>query len=785
MFSGKGGLHSVPFLGYIAPTGAETRAEINRKDDEKTMVMKKDRRKKDIKSKLMAAIAMLMVSSIMVASSSYAWFTLSTAPEVTGISTAIGANGNLEMALLPTGSTITEALGKVGNARGGQTPAEKNTTWGNLVDLSDNSYGLDQITLYPSTLALSSGKLTDYFLGNPKYGADGRFDGLNNTASTAIYNAGAFSTTGFGVRAVGTASGMGAHELAYRDALASANDAFNRAIAQTKSGAQQGGSALASLAVSKANNTTVYTQNDVNSLITAYEGIDTALTSIEVALKQYVIAYHLANGRLNDSTYLQELQIMETKELSELGTYAGETLSTYITALTTTKKTVKDNLAKLEGLTPTGTKDETVKAEDGSTSTVTVNTYTWDQFSKELSALADTDKMLLNGKTISYYMADNFAHIGDLTSDMSNLVLEVNASETSADSGLYAKLADFVDDYTTPVTISGVSYGGLTVNNLSVTMKVYATVDSAYLPTTKTAAMRYGPNAFAGGGSTLSDFYGYIIDMAFRTNAADSYLQLQTNAADRIYDNNANTDGYTMGHGSNMKYTVDAGSKFAVDKMVKLMSYIRVVFFDPTNNTILGYARLDASENAYTVTYVDTAATPDYNKGYTVSMDLKMWNPDVNDGNGAWASEQIVQLVQNQATAVSTLVYLDGAELTNADVANVELKGTMNIQFSSSAELVPMEYGDLLNGGGEQPAQYTVTINGIEVSDAKVEAGKSYTYTIPEQYSGYTFTVKMGDNDITDTAISGNVVNISKVTGNIVITATAPAPSGDATEPTN
>ena len=60
------------------------------------------KRQKDMKSKLMAAVCMLLVSSIMMVSSTYAWFTLSTAPEVTGITTQVGANGNLEMALLPS-----------------------------------------------------------------------------------------------------------------------------------------------------------------------------------------------------------------------------------------------------------------------------------------------------------------------------------------------------------------------------------------------------------------------------------------------------------------------------------------------------------------------------------------------------------------------------------------------------------------------------------------------------------------------------------------------------------
>ena len=53
-----------------------------------------------IKGKLTSAVAMLLVAVIMVVSSTYAWFTLSTAPEVTGITTAVGANGALEMALL-------------------------------------------------------------------------------------------------------------------------------------------------------------------------------------------------------------------------------------------------------------------------------------------------------------------------------------------------------------------------------------------------------------------------------------------------------------------------------------------------------------------------------------------------------------------------------------------------------------------------------------------------------------------------------------------------------------
>ena len=739
------------------------------------MVMKKDRRKRDVKSKLIAAIAMLMVSSIMVVSSSYAWFTLSTAPEVTGISTAIGANGNLEMALLPDSTSVSAALEAILNATGDQSIVEKNTTWGNLVDLSDSSYGLDQIALFPSKLGLSGGNLADYYLGTPKYGNDGRYDGLNTSASTAIYSGGAFSTNGFGVRAVGTASGMSAHELAYRDALASANDAFNRAITQTKNGASQGGSALASLAVSKATGTAEFTQNDVNKLITAYTAVDASLESIETALKQYIIAYTMANGALNETTYLSVLRAMESMELKEMGNYAGTELAAYITNLTDLQSRVDDALDTLNQLQPTGT---------GTNDDSTYTYFEWEQISDAVTELADIEQMKLNNNPISYYMEKKdgqFVHINELVANMSNLILEVNAGG-NADTGIYAQLADFVDDYTTPVTISGVSYGGLTVDNLSATMKVYATAEPAYLPAAKTAAMTYAPNAFSGGGSTLSDFYGYIIDMAFRTNAADSYLQLQTEAVDRIYDNNANTDGYTMGYGSSMSFSILDIKSFSADKLKNLMGFIRVVFFDPENNAIFGYARLDA----------DTAVvTGNETDGYTVTMQLKMWDNTANGGEGTWASSStITPLQQNIATAVSTLVYLDGETLTNKDVANAELKGTMNIQFSSSADLVPMEYGDLLNGGSETPSEYSITVNGYTLSQ-KVVAGADYTANVKDfaQYIGENTTVTavkvtMGGTEVIDVynPETGDV-NVSNVSGDLVVTVTIEETT-QTTEPT-
>lgn len=107
-----------------------------------------------IRNKLMAAVSMLMVSAIMMVSTTYAWFTLSTAPEVKNISTTVAGNGSLEIALMPT----TGLLGDIqsGNSATGSggtvTVATANTTWGNLVSLDDASYGLSSVTLLPASL---------------------------------------------------------------------------------------------------------------------------------------------------------------------------------------------------------------------------------------------------------------------------------------------------------------------------------------------------------------------------------------------------------------------------------------------------------------------------------------------------------------------------------------------------------------------------------------------------------------------------------------------------------
>lgn len=722
------------------------------------MVKKTDRRKRDIKTKLMAAICMLMVSCIMVISSTYAWFTLSTAPEVKGINTAVGANGNLEMALLPSKSadgtyyiTAAEALAAIGNASTTLGTVAANTTWGNLVDLSDESYGLSKITLYPSTLTSTDlTNLPSYYLDTPVYGADGRFSGTNQVASALLYANGSFSKPGFGVRGVGTSSGMSAQEMEYRNTLAAANNAAGSALASAKTAVSSGASKLASMAVTKANGATTFTEADKTALVETYDVMLTAVGHMETALREYMIANYLTSGKLTQTTYSDWVETTgNTAALAELAALEGmnSSFAGYVTALNTLKTNLTNDKATLAAVVD----------------------LSWANLSGFVSKLADMDKMLLNEQSITdYWMVKgpdgSFTNLGELANlylGGTPLTLKINASG-SDDAGYFAQLADFVGNFNTPAAITGISYSGITVESLSVTVNVYKTIaEEAHLPAAKTAVEATGNGYnFGEGANSLSDFYGYIIDMAVRTNASDSSLLLQTDAVDRIYADSKQNPA-TMGGGSYISYTIPAGSKYTSNMLINLMTNIRIVFFDPTNsNSILGYARLD----------VTSAQTTESADGWTVKMLMKMC-----DASGNWKENAaIMGLVQNTATAISTMVYLDGVNLTNADIANEVLKGEMNLQFASSAALKPMEYGDLRKENSTTTETYSVSVNGRTLSDVTVNKDDSYTLdvstvTVPDGQAIDTVTVTMGGQTV-ENAYSDGKVTIPSVDGDIEVT---------------
>lgn len=161
-----------------------------------------------IKEKVVAVAVLLALSVTMMASVSFAWYTMSFAPELSGVNTTVSSNGSLEIAL--SGSDGREpGTSLVGDsfAAENQTTHNANITWGNLINLSGN-YGIENLILRPATFKAQA----PAFLSSMKYGDDGRIEGTTTDFAfttwmlmdegTQLYNFSVAKETIFGVRAI-------------------------------------------------------------------------------------------------------------------------------------------------------------------------------------------------------------------------------------------------------------------------------------------------------------------------------------------------------------------------------------------------------------------------------------------------------------------------------------------------------------------------------------------------------------------------------------------------------
>lgn len=695
-------------------------------------------RKSDLKHKLVSATAMLLVSSIMMVSSSYAWYVLSTAPEVANIKTQVGANGALEIALLNSESWNNLALLDMGDIDESATESllDANLTWGNLVDLGNTSYGMDKIVLNPARLYLeqdgSQYKVNTVMLKTPVYGEDGRIQSLDTTSAVAYVcgENGQFGSEGYGVRAIGTSATMSAFQLgmnAARSAIvtnaAAARTAASNALNQT-------GGDLANIVVQYAlnNKTGGYTVDDVTAIKELAVGLQTSLGYIETALRYAFAGYITTAGSdvtsENYTTVLEEILNPDTP-LSELNTtYSGISalipkIGNYITKLNTDQTTVANAISNCEEKIAAG------------------GTFTWTGISDIVYPLVDTDKMTVGGKSItelkdSVKNPDGSINFGAVM----NLVQGGINISVPTGSGILSDISDFAGNYSAKVTVKDFTYGSYGPMDVTANMTTATTANPVYL-TVCGNALRGAAVSTDTGSNSITDFYGYAIDLAFRTNAESSDLLLQTEPENRVYEGD-NGNANLQGGGSYMSFTTGAG--LSATKMVKLMRGIRVVLMDQSQN-VLAVAALDCTlgQNVYTVltdeekantgmwAYLDGSASSyqksdlidaaDYNalpqqSGVTfdkttgkVTAKLYLYDFSLaknanNDYTGAMTlgvkkdSAVITPLEQDVVQQVTAVVYLDGSVVNNSMVAAnsaQSMTGTLNLQFSSSATLIPAE----------------------------------------------------------------------------------------------
>ena len=394
-----------------------------------------------VKKKLMGAICMLLVASIMVVSSTYAWFTLSTAPEITGISTSVGANGNLEMALLTSGTDentntyadLTKIKSAVGDSKdtANRKITDANITWGNLVDLSDASYGASNFVLNPARLNIDdAGKVAESsILMTAKYGTDGRVTELAANTVDGTYNA---EKTSFiagtkGVRGIGVAAAMSDAQLAMRNAIAQVAMNVSSAKTTIQNSLTTNGSALATLAINYATKESYSaTSTDVDALNAMITALTTAKESLGKAIQYAMMADSLSKN---------------ASASKDIGDYNLADLNGYDTKISDAKTAYDDIVIP-----------ETATTENAKT---------------VMSALIGDDA------TVSGVVLSKIKE-GDNISKIANAAMSGGLVVVPGTGSPYTKTAVLTGNFTREITVTEVEYGSVHLSNVNATMKTNA-----------------------------------------------------------------------------------------------------------------------------------------------------------------------------------------------------------------------------------------------------------------------------------------------------------------------
>ena len=797
-----------------------TKTEKNREEKKRKVVMPAG-----IRNKMVAAVSMLLVASIMMVSSTYAWFTLSTAPEVTGITTNVGANGNLEMMLLNKDSfnSTEENLGVesgVNDSMAAQKVTLANLKWGNLVDLADQSYGLQSIVMNPARLNIQGDtangyKLNSALLKAPSYTSDGRVLDVNKDTQTSGYSTDGTwkwdenADNAYGVRVIGTTSGVTERLTAYRAAISARAAAIESAKNHARNSLLDNGQALANIVVKAAlENNPTFKKADLETLQKLVEQLKTANNAAGEAIVQTVLAYNLSDK--NTDAKFTDADVAKLKEVFN-DAMAG-TLPTSFTyaAAASGQGTIQK---------PDGTDTAVTKWSENNTNITSA--------AQKLQALIDQNKdsydyteikevvdMLIDKQhaTVGGVKNPSKDHAQDIINNMTanNMVLAV---EMESGSGIYADIAELVGDYTAAGLKVHVKYNALEMDvTTNMSTKVVTDDNKDTMPMIPKLDVGSAPAATLDDSvkPLLTDHYGYALDFGFRTNAAASELLLQTDEIQRVYSGEGAAEAdTTQGGGSYMEFRTSNIKNFSVDELRALMSALRVVFVEPdqTENAgvtynVLGVAAADIPGTTDDRTGITTytggtlmangAALPEGTDTTTANglkAGLYLHNYTVGNGGIITLGEKkadksvLTALDQNLAKKVTAIVYLDGDIVDNTMVANAasSMTGSLNLQFSSSAALKPMENTGMRGGGS------TGTTTSVTYTEYK-KAGDLYEKTVGE--TTYTITVNQDyviyqGSDNNYYYVYNNNGNYVRVTDNGILTCPAVTVSIKQVQPGN
>lgn len=604
-----------------------------------------------IRKKLKIALIFVLVCLVLVISASYAWLTLSLRPEVTRLDTNVGANGSLEIALL-TGSTYVDPLlirTSIGDSIAEQDALEANQSWGNVIDLSDDRYGLGEISLLPARLNAQRGEgeacmVRQNLLNVAEFGIDGRITILSDSTVSAIRGDRTFTyyvdQQDYGVRAIGTISNLSRQQLALASARSMVSSHTAAASRTLKHTWRDHGPGIVDILHQRyaAGSETLSAEN-VASIRNMANGVLTALTYADGAIRQGIIGIGASQiPEEQDFEVFYGLVSNPAANLSSLMSASGvqtpAEFREWVTQVDRMKAEVQTLVAQTDLLS-------------GGTS--------WSQAEPLLDVLLDADKAYLAEYLLS-------------SPDAYRTITVDNRITLSPGSGILAQMAGYCGNYSAFCKWK---------DNASVEIRTAEPNENPYL--IRIEKLLEDCKAATGGWTraNLDDTYGFAVDMAFRCNR-DSDLLLQTTEALRVAE--STEFPVTQGSGSYMRFTSD---DMDTEELLVLMDTLRVGFLDD-QNTLVALAKLNVSN--YEVQEEGVFA-PLYLYEFTLEE-----NGSITTGERRSDDASIVPLPQNSPRIITVVAWLDGDQVENSTVnenSHQSMRGVMNLQFASSADLLP------------------------------------------------------------------------------------------------
>lgn len=764
-----------------------------------------------LKEKVAAAAMLFAMTAAMLVTSTFAWLTLSTNPQMTDVHTAVASNGNLEIAL----ANSTDAPAESTAIDGSLATALRNLTWGNLINLNDSSYGLKELVLRPALL--NEANLIERPLYGPVYDKDGRVMGMNTNFGYSTWTGNQFqSSDALGVRAITSMKyGEDSAQNKYNEYLieAEAKNAELQTLYLSLADNQEYMDSLASMMtgylvqnVFRANpESTSYTlvsdatlkNDDLTQFALMYQDL---IDIFEAQADVYALLLeHQAKALegTNDPNLkitgqeILELPFDKTNKTAQnaikdkgFSIVASKGFIADIDNFLYDYSILKEDLARINQLKSQISSSiswpESPKMDDGTTCVI----------DNIIGRLVDIKKCKIISKSGKTYTMGNIGASTalELKNDAPCEAVITNGILYNMDNRSGARIKN--DRNKDPLILSVSTLIGAR----SIKSNVSTNATENYFENERAELQKYIKEEYGAPTLVANDSYGFAIDFWVRTNASNSYLTLQGNVLSYIEqvpvtgkDLNGNevdiytisvkveqeSDGTEGGTGgildelATVSYDVYestyipegeqdeveclrfadshdvvtkeslGGQDVPTNKTQKFDEIEHITGFEGDNRvwegeqyTISTTSTTQGSGSCYTfyaespvdqerslnllnsmkIAFVDengellTSAYMDTKRHFAsagkVTVPIVLDDASViigQDENGK-NRYAITSLEQNVPKRISAIVYLDGRELTNDDVlAAADIQGQMNIQFGSSAALVPLDNEKLFN----------------------------------------------------------------------------------------